>query len=72
MGVIKVDVELSTEQEKLFETYLDDHCLDRDKWIKRIVCMGIFSAVGKYKQPVGKIATAFSQQKESIKAKRKK
>ncbi|MDR1319252.1 MAG: hypothetical protein LBJ90_06475 [Treponema sp.] len=72
MGVIKVEVELSAEQEKLFEAYLEDRCLDRDKWIKRMVYMGISSAVGKYRQPVGRLADAFSRQKESVKARKKK
>jgi hypothetical protein len=63
MAKIAVEIELSAEQEKLMEAYLDDNCLDRDKWLKRMVCMGIYSAVGKYKQPVGKIAAAFDHQK---------
>jgi hypothetical protein len=72
MGVIKVEVELSDEQEKLFEAYLEDRCLDRDKWIKRVAYMGILSAAGRYRQPRGKLAAAFIQQKENIRARKKK
>jgi hypothetical protein len=72
MSVIKVEVELSAEQEKLFEAYINENCLDPEKWLKRMAYGCIYNAIGRYKQPVGKIAAAFSQQKESIKTKKKK
>jgi len=34
---IAVEIELSADEEKLLEEYLDAHCLDRDKWFKRMV-----------------------------------
>jgi hypothetical protein len=67
MGKIAVEIELSAEQTKLLEAYISDHCLDLDKWLKRVVYGCIYSAVGKYKQPVGKIAAAFSQQEKIFK-----
>jgi hypothetical protein len=37
-----------------------------------MVYMGIYSAVGKYKQPVGKIAAAFNQQEKTIKGRERR
>jgi hypothetical protein len=71
MAKITVDIELSAEQEKLLEAYMDDNCFDLDKWLKRMVYGCIYNAVGKYRQPVGKIADAFSRQKEPVKRKGK-
>jgi hypothetical protein len=59
MGKIIIEVELSTEQTKLLEAYIGDHCLDLDKWLKRMVYGGLYAAVGRYKQPRGRIADAF-------------
>jgi hypothetical protein len=64
MAKITVEIELSAEQNKLLETYIDENCLDLDKWLKRTVYGCIYSAVGKYRQPRGKIAAAFNRQKE--------
>jgi tRNA U38,U39,U40 pseudouridine synthase TruA len=72
MAKITVEIELSAEQNKLLEAYIEGNCFDLDKWIKRMVYMGIYSAVGKYKQPVGKIAAAFNQQEKTIRGKGKK
>jgi hypothetical protein len=72
MGVIKVEVELSADQEKLFEAYMNENCLDPEKWLRRMAYGCIYNAIGRYKQPPGKIAAPFSRQKESVKAKRGK
>jgi len=71
MKPIVVEVELSPDETKLLDEYLDAHCLDRDKWLKRMVYHCLYQAVGKWKQPVGKVATAFNR-KEVLKNGRKK
>ncbi len=71
MSLIKVEFELSPDEKKLFEEYLDAHCLDRDKWLKRMVYNCLYQAVGKWQQPVGTVSAAFSNKKEAKNGKRK-
>lgn len=63
MAMITVEIDLSADETKLLESYIDEHCLDRDKWLKRLIYGCIYQAVGKWKQPVGKVADAFKTQK---------
>ncbi len=64
MSVIKIEIELSAEQEKLFGEYLDVHCLDRDKWLKRMAYNFLCQAVGKWQQPRGVVNAAFNKKTE--------
>jgi hypothetical protein len=61
MGVIKVEFEITADEEKLLNEYLDAHCLDREKWLKRMMYHCLYQAVGKWRQPVGKVSPAFSK-----------
>jgi len=56
-----VEIELSPDEDKLLNEYLDAHCLDCGKWLKRMVYHCLYQAVGKWKQPVGKVAPAFKK-----------
>jgi len=59
---IAVEIELSPDENKLLDEYLNAHCLDRDKWLKRMVYHCLYQAVGKWRQPVGKVAAVFKKQ----------
>jgi uncharacterized protein YqeY len=65
MAAICVEIDLSADEMNLLEAYIEDHCLDRDKWFKRLLYRCIYEAVGKWKQPVGKVAAAFKPQNEA-------
>jgi len=61
MAKYTVEIELSQDEDKLFNEYLDSHCLDREKWLKRMLYNCLYQAVGKWKQPVGKISKVFNK-----------
>jgi hypothetical protein len=71
MPKFTVDIDLSTDEDEQFSCYLDEHCYDRDKWVRRLIYTGIRQAAGKWKQPVGKVSAVFKQQ-DTAKGKVKK
>jgi len=64
MAKYTIEVELSDDEDKLFNEYIDAHCLDREKWLKRMLYNCLHQAVGKWKQPVGKYAKPFTKNGE--------
>jgi hypothetical protein len=63
MSALSVDIELSADETKLLDAYIDEHCLDREKWLKRMLYGILYQAVGRWKQPRGKVAAAFNAEK---------
>jgi hypothetical protein len=57
---ITAEIELSDDEAKLFEEYVDAHCLDAGKWAKRMLYGAVSNAVGRWKQPRGRVAAAFA------------
>jgi hypothetical protein len=68
MAVIKVEMDLSADETRLLDAYVEEHCLNRDKWLKRLLYGCLYNAVGRYKQQRGKVAPAF---KKSLKESKK-
>ena len=62
MPAITVKLELTEGMAKELDVYIDENCLDRDKWLQRIVYMGIFNAAGRYKYPRRKCSPVFKKQ----------
>jgi hypothetical protein len=63
MPLLSVELDVTKEEFNLIEAYLEEHCLERDKWFKRLFYGCLYQAVGKWRQPRGKVATAFDQTK---------
>ena len=68
MPAITVKVELTEDMAKELDVYIEENCLDRNKWLQRILYMGIYNSVGRYKYPRGKCSPAFREQPESQRA----